>query len=764
MKSRLRSLVALVVIAGAGASSSCSREASDGGHRIISLESCVSDLTNLAHFAETPVGIPHMESSYDRAGGNADWGKFSKPDQDGLYTLVDLRGPGCLKRFWQTNLGIDEYFFFVDGEKEARIRAKRFDLFGGKPFGFPLTGMSGGAGEFLYVPVPFEKSLRIAGSVLKGQISDRPYFQVNYDTYDKTVRVVSFPKAMDGPQKELLAAAGSAWTGKEGAARGAAGACTRVKTVTVMPGQSVAWLDERTAGVLRTFRLSINEEQDRPALAKLRRLREVVLRFHWDGAAEPSVDVPVGDFFCNGLQRRQFSSLPLAVLEDAMVCRFPMPYRTSARAELRNDGEEPVTVTVGWDIQPLNPATDQGLNYFHACWNSSASPGVPHRVLRAQGKGHYVGCYLIALGMDGTWNMLEGDDLAYLNGEPSASLHGTGLEDYFNGAWYYNGLFDLSLHGLVDKAAMRTSQYRFHLPDAIGFRNGFLMNWEFGDDNRNMGRGYMSSVAYWYQPEPHPAGSQFLAAARRFPASDPTELPCAMAGLFELERIMHYDEAADRCRYFAAKCAGTEWAGVFLLRAAAYREVLDGFSAVRQEYEKIARVAPGTSAGRQAGMLAWFHGAPSNAFVAAHAAMDVKLYLDGKEVGKGRDPSSLLVFPATIVPGEHEIAVEVMPFCQGPWASFYIRTHTTNVSSDAAWECSSARPANWPFTDDPAVTWTNVVHSSGDVPKIAWWQFVPNAFVNMQNGGRLIEIAWDGWGAQPFKPTYLRRRFVVPAN
>jgi hypothetical protein len=28
--------------------------------------------------------------------------------------------------------------------------------------------------------------------------------------------------------------------------------------------------------------------------------RRLVLRFYWDGEETPSVEVPVGDFFCNG--------------------------------------------------------------------------------------------------------------------------------------------------------------------------------------------------------------------------------------------------------------------------------------------------------------------------------------------------------------------------------------------------------------------------------------------------------------------------------
>jgi hypothetical protein len=47
---------------------------------------------------------------------------------------------------------------------------------------------------------------------------------------------------------------------------------------------------------------------------------------------------------------------------------------------------------------------------------------------------------------------------------------------------------------------------------------------------------------------------------------------------------------------------------------------------------------------------------------------------------------------------------------------------------------------------------------------MGWWQFIPNGFVNIPSGKRLIKPAWDGWDKQPFRTTYLRKRFVVPES
>jgi hypothetical protein len=57
--------------------------------------------------------------------------------------------------------------------------------------------------------------------------------------------------------------------------------------------------------------------------------RRLVLRFFWDGDPAPAVEVPLGDFFCNGWgQFAQVSSLPVAVNPNGgMNCFWEMPFR-----------------------------------------------------------------------------------------------------------------------------------------------------------------------------------------------------------------------------------------------------------------------------------------------------------------------------------------------------------------------------------------------------------------------------------------------------
>ena len=99
------------------------------------------------------------------------------------------------------------------------------------------------------------------------------------------------------------------------------------------------------------------------ALQRAKALRSLVLRLYWDGRDAPSVEVPLGDFFCNPLHWRRFASLPLSHLDDRFVCRFPMPFGEAARGEVENQGSTPVTVTVGHAVASAHGGR-RALNYF----------------------------------------------------------------------------------------------------------------------------------------------------------------------------------------------------------------------------------------------------------------------------------------------------------------------------------------------------------------------------------------------------------------
>ncbi len=252
--------------------------------------------------------------------------------------------------------------------------------------------------------------------------------------------------------------------------------------------------------------------------------RSLILRTYWDGEAEPSVEVPLGDFFCNGWGVRcNVNSLPIAVNPaGGMNSYWVMPFRQSARVSLENLAAEPATVYYQIDYALTEVPDDVG--YFHAEWRRS-NP-LPYKeahtiVDGVRGRGHYVGTYLAwQSNSTGWWG--EGEVKFYLDGDQEfPTICGTGTEDYFGGAWNFEdpkgqySSYSTSFLGLPQvirpdglyRSQQRFGMYRWHIPDPVRFEQDLRVTIQ-GLGWRSEGR-YLplmddvASVAYWYQTEPH---------------------------------------------------------------------------------------------------------------------------------------------------------------------------------------------------------------------------------------------------------------------
>ncbi len=296
----------------------------------------------------------------------------------------------------------------------------------------------------------------------------------------------------------------------------------------IAPGETRVLLAADVPGVVKHIWMTVGQDDEFP--------RKLALRAFWDGEAEPSVEVPLGDFFGigNGL-RREFCSLPLQMSPAdgrGMNCWWPMPF-DCARIEVVNDGEHTIWLYfyIDWEEhpQPLKNAAR-----FHAQWRREnptegwmkerpedtfavwdAHPNLSDEgnyvILEAEGDGVYVGCNLNVDVFERQANDWygEGDDMIVIDGEPwPPRLHGTGTEDYFNTAFCPSKEFSTPYHGLTAYSgtkewpfAGKNSMYRFHIEDPVRFRKSIRVSIEHGEANA-LSNDY-SSTAYWYQHEPH---------------------------------------------------------------------------------------------------------------------------------------------------------------------------------------------------------------------------------------------------------------------
>ena len=245
-------------------------------------------------------------------------------------------------------------------------------------------------------------------------------------------------------------------------------------------------------------------------------LRKVVLRIYWDSETTPSVEVPFGDFFGMGhAVAHHFTSIPLTTTCDrGFNSYFPMPFNSKARIEIENPCEIKIPAFYYHIDYEVYNHPQENVGYFHAQWHREAPcQRMPaeinldgkenYVILEAGGRGHFVGCCLFVHALEGGW-WGEGDDMIFVDNDTwPPSLHGTGTEDFFGSAWGFNREFAGPYHGLPlkDDEHNKYCAYRFFIEEAIPFQKSIRVSIEHGNAN-DRGDDY-SSVAYWYQTEPH---------------------------------------------------------------------------------------------------------------------------------------------------------------------------------------------------------------------------------------------------------------------
>lgn len=259
--------------------------------------------------------------------------------------------------------------------------------------------------------------------------------------------------------------------------------------------------------------------------------RNTLIRMYWDGEENPSVESPIGDFFGQGWgEKYNYASLLMAAAPaggNALNCYFPMPFGEGARIEIENQCEVPLDSFYYYiDYEELD-SVGNDWGRFHAWWNRELTDPGPegenewsvlgpeaknpsdknnYLFLEAEGHGHFVGVNYYVDCPSPIWYG-EGDDMFLIDGEEwPGSLHGTGTEDYFCSSWcpkepYSHPFFGYPRVNDREGWLGRTHCYRYHIQDPIYFEKSLRASIEHGHANELTLD--MSSVAYWYQNEPH---------------------------------------------------------------------------------------------------------------------------------------------------------------------------------------------------------------------------------------------------------------------
>ena len=316
------------------------------------------------------------------------------------------------------------------------------------------------------------------------------------------------------PQPEVVRI-GQPWEGPNFSAR-ELGRGWKVRPCIKIPaGKTVTVMDVDGPGVIQHIWITLDDKF----------FRDLILRVYWDESKTPSVEVPVGDFFCNGWRRRaNIVALPVNVNpKGGLNCYFPMPFRRHARITVENrnpqDDLKQFFYAFNYSLAPVAPEDA----YFHAQFRreNPLPYAAEYTILDGvKGRGHYVGTYMAWQQNNiGWWG--EGEFKAWIDGDGEfPTLCGTGTEDYFGGAWCFRGSYTAPFLGYQDvtehmddkppgcgRHGNRHSLYRFHIPDPIRFRQDLKVKMQalgWRSDGRYLAlRDDIASVAYWYQTLPH---------------------------------------------------------------------------------------------------------------------------------------------------------------------------------------------------------------------------------------------------------------------
>jgi hypothetical protein len=249
---------------------------------------------------------------------------------------------------------------------------------------------------------------------------------------------------------------------------------------------------------------------------------------YWDGEAEPSVEVPAGDFFaCGWNQYAPVVSMAVCVNPgSAFNCYWPMPFRKSARITLENiaDRDETVYYQINYTLTDV-PADEA---YFHAQFRRT-NP-LPYKEVYTildgvRGKGHYVGTYMAWQSNNVSW-WGEGEIKFFMDGDQEfPTICGTGTEDYFCGSYCfhtfgpdgkkryteyctpYAGMPQVIRPDGLDQSQTRFGLYRWHIMDPVRFDKDLkvtmqALGWRSGGRFLPL-QDDIASVGFWYQAEPH---------------------------------------------------------------------------------------------------------------------------------------------------------------------------------------------------------------------------------------------------------------------
>lgn len=237
----------------------------------------------------------------------------------------------------------------------------------------------------------------------------------------------------------------------------------------------------------------------------------LVLKVYWDDQKEPSINVPLLDFF--GVFEHKtidYQSRMTSINHHCYMSSLPMPFAKRARFVLANDGDEDYSrvIAYGIDYEKGDQYAKEGSR-LHCAWKrTNPTQESMHTLLDAKGRGHYIGNFLyVRSRYDGWWG--EGDTIFNVDGK--AITHTPGTEDEYGSCWAFEKLFSYLDLGYIQMEEGKNRMYRWYYTNPVRFKDSLkveIQNQRWADHQQVPSTDDYTSVVYWYQDQPQPVALQ----------------------------------------------------------------------------------------------------------------------------------------------------------------------------------------------------------------------------------------------------------------
>ncbi|MBO9663152.1 DUF2961 domain-containing protein [Dokdonella sp.] len=463
-------------------------------------------------------GCRYDRTSVDPGRGGPRFVRIESTAEGEQGVIFDQPGAGAVTRVWMTTGdGVSQPLpsdvrlrIYFDGEAAPTVDVP-LDRFFDDPLArrgaAPLMTdrLQSSGGNVSYLPLPYRRGIKIA--LLNGT-GLRLWYQINYTQVADATPVRSFAGAADfltlAQRLEQPASADRAFAARLpfGRDRRPLDPFAEWNAAELGAGAPLVLLHRDGFGTITSTRIGIARE----------RWDDVVLSIMVDG--ETAIELPIAEFFAADAADPM---RPLGVFAGvdaggAFYAALPMPYRRGIEVALRlREGADARTANVRsvFEVDTRAPPADAGTlrTYVHAACPTTPALG-DEVLLEHRGSGRMVGlvAWMSGDGVREGGYYLEGDERVYVDGSVQPLWYGTGVEDLFNGGFYFDqSAYSGPLAGAPFRHAGRTddaaSMYRWFLTDAPHWRQSITYKLENGADGTEPM--CLRSVAFYYaRPEP----------------------------------------------------------------------------------------------------------------------------------------------------------------------------------------------------------------------------------------------------------------------